>query len=142
AAAHARLRHRARDHGAPAAEGREDLRGAGSLPGAELRGGQEADGDRRPPRALDAAALSPHAGMRRAIWIVVSLISLGAVVWSASRQHAPRMPTDAAGASWLAASLGVYAVALVLRGWRWHRIMVLARIPHKRIDAFLLTLVA
>jgi glycosyltransferase 2 family protein len=80
--------------------------------------------------------------MRRAIWIVVSLISLGAVVWWASRQHAPKMPTSAAGASWLAASLGVYAVALVLRGWRWHRIMVLARIPHKRVDAFLLMLVA
>lgn len=80
--------------------------------------------------------------MRRAIWIVVSLISLGAVVWWASRQHAPHMPTSAAGASWLAASLGVYAVALALRGWRWHRIMVLARIPHRRADAFWLMLVA
>lgn len=80
--------------------------------------------------------------MRRAIWIVVSLISLGAVIWWASRQHAPKMPTSAAGASWLAASLGVYGLALVLRGWRWHRIMVLARIPHKRADAFLLMLVA
>lgn len=80
--------------------------------------------------------------MRRALWIVISLISLGAVVWWASRQHAPRMPTSAAGASWLVASLGVYAVALVLRGWRWHRIMALARIPHKRADAFLLMLVA
>jgi glycosyltransferase 2 family protein len=80
--------------------------------------------------------------MKRALWIVVSLASLGAVVWWASRQHAPHMPTSAAGASWLAAALGVYAAALALRGWRWHRIMVLARIPHQRADAFWLMLVA
>lgn len=80
--------------------------------------------------------------MRRAIWIVISIASLGAVIWWASRQHAPKMPTNASGAGWLAASLGVYAVALALRGWRWHRIMRLARIPHQRADAFWLMLVA
>ncbi|MGH3009069.1 MAG: lysylphosphatidylglycerol synthase transmembrane domain-containing protein [Gaiellaceae bacterium] len=80
--------------------------------------------------------------MRRAIWIVVSLASLGAVIWWASRQHAPKMPTNASGAGWLAASLGVYAVALALRGWRWHRIMRLAGIAHQRADAFWLMLVA
>jgi glycosyltransferase 2 family protein len=80
--------------------------------------------------------------LRRAIWIVISVASLGAVVWWASRQHAPKLPTSAAGASWLAASLGVYAVALFLRGWRWHRIMRLAGIAHQRADAFWLMLVA
>ena len=80
--------------------------------------------------------------MKRAIWILVSVLSLGAVVWWASRQQAPQLPTSAVGASWLAASLGVYAVALALRGWRWHRIMILAGIPHRRADAFRLTLVA
>jgi uncharacterized membrane protein YbhN (UPF0104 family) len=80
--------------------------------------------------------------MRRAIWIAVSIASLGAVVWWASHQHAPKMPANASGASWLAASLGVYALALALRGWRWHRIMRLARIPHERADAFWLMLVA
>ncbi len=80
--------------------------------------------------------------MKRAIWIVVSLLSLGAVVWWASHQHAPKMPTNATGAAWLAASLGAYALALWLRGWRWHRILKLARIPHKRPDAFWLMLVA
>ena len=52
------------------------------------------------------------------------------------------MPTNAAGASWLAASVGAYGLALVLRGWRWHRILRLSRIPHERADAFLLMLVA
>jgi uncharacterized membrane protein YbhN (UPF0104 family) len=80
--------------------------------------------------------------MKRVIWIVVSLISLGAVVWWATRQQAPQMPTNATGASWLAASVGAYGLALVLRGWRWHRILRLSRIPHQRADAFLLMLVA
>ncbi|HUZ14546.1 MAG TPA: lysylphosphatidylglycerol synthase transmembrane domain-containing protein [Gaiellaceae bacterium] len=80
--------------------------------------------------------------MKRAAWIVVSVVSLGAVVWWATRQQAPKMPTDAAGAAWLAASLGAYALALVLRGWRWHRILRLARVPHKRADAFWLMCVA
>jgi glycosyltransferase 2 family protein len=80
--------------------------------------------------------------MRRAAWIVVSLLSLGAVVWWASRQQEPRMPTGAGGALWLVAALAVYASALVLRGWRWHRILVLSGVPHQRADAFGLTLVA
>lgn len=69
-------------------------------------------------------------------WIAVSLVSLGAVVWWATRQQAPKMPTSAAGLAWLAASLGAYALAIVLRGWRWHRILNLSRIPHQRADAF------
>lgn len=80
--------------------------------------------------------------MKRVAWILVSIVSLGAVIWWGSHQHAPRMPTSAAGASWLAASLGVYALAVLVRGWRWHRILVLSRIPHERADAFWLMPVA
>jgi hypothetical protein len=80
--------------------------------------------------------------MKRLAWIVVSLVSLGAVVWWATRQHAPKMPTSAMGAAWLVASLGAYALAIVLRGWRWHRILNLSRIPHDRADAFWLIPVA
>jgi uncharacterized membrane protein YbhN (UPF0104 family) len=80
--------------------------------------------------------------VKRVAWIAVSIVSLGAVVWWATRQHAPKMPTNAAGAAWLAASLGVYALSIVLRGWRWHRILRLSRIPHARADAFWLMPVA
>ena len=52
------------------------------------------------------------------------------------------MPTGSAGALWLVASLAVYATALAVRGWRWHRIMALSGVPHRRADAFGLTLVA
>ncbi len=72
----------------------------------------------------------------RIAWIAVSLVSLAAVGYWASRQHAPKLPTTAVGGAWLVAALGAYALALVLRGWRWHRILVLARIPHDRADAF------
>jgi uncharacterized protein (TIRG00374 family) len=77
-----------------------------------------------------------RAAVRKLVWIVVSIVSLAAVVWWATRQHAPKMPTSTAGAAWLAASLGVYGLAIVLRGWRWHRILNLSRIPHERADAF------
>lgn len=80
--------------------------------------------------------------MRRFLWIAVSVASLGAVVWWASRQQAPKLPSSAAGAGWLAASLGVYSLSLVLRGWRWHRILTLSRIAHERADAFWLMPVA
>lgn len=80
--------------------------------------------------------------MKRALWIGVSVVSLGAVVWWVSHQQAPRMPTGAGGVLWLAASLAVYATALALRGWRWHRIMALSDLPHRRSDAFGLVLVA
>jgi uncharacterized protein (TIRG00374 family) len=46
------------------------------------------------------------------------------------------MPTSVAGVAWLAASMGAYGLAIVLRGWRWHRILNLSRIPHERADAF------
>jgi len=74
--------------------------------------------------------------VKRAAWIVVSILSLGAVVWWATRQHAPKMPTSGVGVAWLVASLGAYGLAIVLRGWRWHRILNLSRIPHERADAF------
>jgi glycosyltransferase 2 family protein len=72
----------------------------------------------------------------RIAWIAVSLVSLAAVGWWISRQHAPKLPATAVGGAWLVAALGAYGLALVLRGWRWHRILVLARIPHVRADAF------
>jgi uncharacterized protein (TIRG00374 family) len=80
--------------------------------------------------------------VKRAAWILVSLVSLGAVVWWATRQQAPEMPASGAAAAWLVASLGAYGLAIVLRGWRWHRILNLSRIPHERADAFWLIPVA
>ena len=80
--------------------------------------------------------------MKRAVWIVVTIVSLGAVVWWATRQHAPKMPTSAVAVGWLVASLAAYGLAIFLRGWRWDRILNLSGIPHERADAFWLIPVA
>ena len=45
------------------------------------------------------------------------------------------------GWAWLVAAVCAYAVALAVRGFRWHRILRLTGIPHERADAYRLTLV-
>jgi glycosyltransferase 2 family protein len=72
----------------------------------------------------------------------VSIVSLGAVIWWISRQEAPRLPDSAEGFGWLLLALTVSACTLTLRGWRWHRVLRYGQIPHRRRDAYGLTLVA
>jgi uncharacterized membrane protein YbhN (UPF0104 family) len=81
------------------------------------------------------------AKLRHRISLLVSVVALAAVAWWVSKQDAPRFPNSAQGYLWLVGALGVYAVALAARGWRWHRIMRVAEIPHERADAYRLTLV-
>jgi len=81
------------------------------------------------------------AQLQRRISVAISVVALAAVAWWVSKQDAPRFPADAAGYGWLVVALAVYAVALAARGWRWHRIMRLADIPHARADAYRLLLV-
>jgi len=85
--------------------------------------------------------MRPSHQLQNRISIVVSLISLAAVAWWVSNQDAPKFPDSLGGYLWLVGALGVYALALAARGWRWHRIMRLAEIPHQRADAYRLTLV-
>ena len=73
---------------------------------------------------------------------LVSVVSLAAVGWWISRQGAPRLPDTTVGFAWLGAALCVIAFNFGVRGWRWHRILRSAGIPHRERDAFGLTLVA
>jgi glycosyltransferase 2 family protein len=84
-------------------------------------------------------SLSPK--LQRCLSLLVSVVALAAVAWWVSKQDAPQFPDSASGYLWLVGALGVYAVALAARGWRWHRIMRVAEIPHARADAYRLTLV-
>jgi glycosyltransferase 2 family protein len=85
--------------------------------------------------------LRPSPQLQRRVSVAVSVIALAAVAWWVSRQDAPKFPSSVGGYLWLVAALAVYAFALAARGWRWHRIMRLAEIPHERADAYRLTLV-
>ena len=72
---------------------------------------------------------------------VVSALSLAAVAWWIAHQDSPRLPGSGGGFAWLAGALLLIAGNFALRGWRWHRIMRLAGVEHRRRDAFGLTLV-
>jgi hypothetical protein len=76
--------------------------------------------------------------VRGALGALVSLASLGAVVWWASRQGTPRLPSGAGALAVVFGAVLVYGVATVARGWRWHRILRGAEIPHARGDAYAL----
>ena len=75
------------------------------------------------------------------IQALVSLVALAAVVWWASRQDSPHIPTDGAAIAWLVAAVGLYAVATLVRAERWHQILELTGVHAKRIDCYALTTV-
>lgn len=68
----------------------------------------------------------------------VSALSLGAVVWWASRQERPGFPNSAAAVGLVVAAIGMYALATLVRGWRWHAILRRAGLPHCTADAYAL----
>jgi glycosyltransferase 2 family protein len=70
------------------------------------------------------------------IQALVSLLALGAVVWWASRQDAPEIPSDGDAIAWLVAALALYALATVVRAERWHAILAKTGIEAKRSDCY------
>ena len=75
------------------------------------------------------------------IQALVSLIALGAVVWWASHQEAPELPSGADAIAWLAAALLFYTIASLLRGERWHGILANIGVDARRADCYALTCV-
>jgi uncharacterized membrane protein YbhN (UPF0104 family) len=67
---------------------------------------------------------------------VVSVVAIGAVVWWALRQEAPRLPTATDDLLLLAGALVVYGAATLARGWRWHRVLTHAGVEHCSRDAY------
>jgi glycosyltransferase 2 family protein len=72
---------------------------------------------------------------------VVSAIALVAVVWWASRQKMPDLPAASVALPRLAAALGLYALATILRGERWLRLLRHGRASLSRMDAYAITTV-
>jgi glycosyltransferase 2 family protein len=75
------------------------------------------------------------------IQALVSLIALVAVVWWASHQDTPEIPSTSAAIEWLAAAAMLYALATLLRGERWHRILHLSDNEARRSDSYALVTV-
>jgi uncharacterized membrane protein YbhN (UPF0104 family) len=72
---------------------------------------------------------------------LVSLAAIAAVVWWALHQQTPTFPTGTRPILLLVAGIGGYAVATIVRGVRWHLILDLADVEHRRVDALALTVV-
>jgi len=89
------------------------------------------------------AARSLPTGRARALLVpaVVSVIALAAVVWWASRQQLPDLPSASVALPRLAGALALYAVATCLRGERWLRLLRDADARLSRVDAYAVTTV-
>lgn len=68
--------------------------------------------------------------------VLFSVVALGAVVWWASHQDAPKVPSGSDAIGWLALALGLYALATVVRAERWHAILEESRIDARRTDCY------
>jgi glycosyltransferase 2 family protein len=75
------------------------------------------------------------------IQALVSLIALAAVVWWASKQEAPELPSSGEAIAWLGAGIALYAVATLIRGERWHWVLKFAGVDAHRSDCYALTTV-
>ena len=75
------------------------------------------------------------------IQALVSLVALAAVVWWASKQEAPHIPTGGDAVAWIVASVGLYVLATLVRAERWHAILAHTGVDAKRADCYALTTV-
>jgi glycosyltransferase 2 family protein len=75
------------------------------------------------------------------IQLAVSAVALGAVVWWASRQSVPPLPSAHRAIPGIVAALGLYALASMLRGERWMRLVRQGGMVCGRGDAYALTTV-
>ena len=91
---------------------------------------------------LPAARLLPG-GRARAFLVpaVISVIAVVAVVWWASRQQMPALPSASVALPRLAAALGLYAVATALRGERWMHLLRHGGATLSRSDSYAVTTV-
>ncbi len=65
----------------------------------------------------------PRATSKRLLLLVVWLIPIAGVAWWAAKQRAPTFPSSSAGIMALVAALALYALATLMRGERWLRIL-------------------
>jgi glycosyltransferase 2 family protein len=82
-----------------------------------------------------------HRRVRDVLGALISLGALAAVVVWALQQPAPKFPSAPGKIALLFVGVAVYAVATVLRGWRWDRVLTSVDVGHKKGDAYSLVCV-
>jgi glycosyltransferase 2 family protein len=75
------------------------------------------------------------------IQVLVSVVALAAVVWWATKQESPHIPTGGDAVAWIAAALALYVVATLVRAERWHQILDHTGVNAKRADCYALSTV-
>jgi hypothetical protein len=75
------------------------------------------------------------------IQALVSLVALAAVVWWASKQESPHIPTGGDALAWVVAGVGLYVLATLVRAERWHQILEHTGVDATRSDCYALTTV-
>src|SRR5215218_4751036 len=73
--------------------------------------------------------------------IVVSILALAGVVWWASKQQAPQLPSTPAEIAALLGAIALYALATVVRSERWQRLLEDEGAKPHRADTYALTVV-
>ena len=71
----------------------------------------------------------------------MSLLAVAGVVWWASRQQAPPLPSTGSEVAALLAAIALYGLATVVRAERWQRLLVDERAVPTRADTYALTCV-
>ena len=75
------------------------------------------------------------------IGLAVSVVCVAGVVYWASKQPAPRFPSDAEHWLYLLGAVGLYALNTLVRGERWHRLLVDDGARPGRVDSHALNVV-
>ena len=96
-----------------------------------------------PPSVPGAPPDERPRGGSRLSWLglVVSLLALAGVVWWASRQEPPDLPSSGTELFALVGAIALYALATVVRSERWQRLLVDEGATPERVDTYALTCV-
>jgi glycosyltransferase 2 family protein len=84
---------------------------------------------------------SPRGSRLSWLGLAVSLLAVAGVVWWASRQDPPDLPSSGSELAALIGAIALYGLATVVRAERWQRLLVDERAVPARVDTYALTCV-
>jgi uncharacterized membrane protein YbhN (UPF0104 family) len=84
---------------------------------------------------------SPRGSRLSWLGLAVSLLAVAGVVWWASRQDPPELPSSGSELAALIGAIALYGLATVVRAERWQRLLVDERAVPARVDTYALTCV-